>query len=478
MSYSKEPKITFKTFEDQNKFIDNALSLKYRYLCFAGSVRSGKTSAIMTLLIVLGIAFTGSKWYVVRKDVPTLKRTTIPTFHLVCPKRFLKNFNKSELIAEFYNGSQILFMGENASEDPDCNRFKGLEANGFFLSQAEELRKLTFETCKMRSGQWKLPEWRNDPDKMPPSLILLDANPCQNWLKTLFYTPWRSSSLPENMYFQQADIFKNPYLDQEYLEGLKDLPIELYNRFVKNNWEAVEDLNQLIPWEYIHQCRKRIREESNTDQGYYMGVDVGHLGNDKTNIYILKGYNIFKRISYDKTRTTDVADIVEKLIMEFNINSDNVTVDAVGIGAGVVDELLVRGYRVVAMRGGDTAVLKKYKGSNLKFKNWKALSYWIAREQLKKKTVGNFSNDLLVSDAGAIWYYIRGEKEIYVESKQELKKRIGRSCDDWDAFVYAIWSREKHNVLSTGVNNLSFISKTKDMIDQEEELDYAEAETI
>lgn len=468
--YVNKKKVLFETFEDQNIFIDNALSLKYKYLCYAGSVRAGKTSAILVLLIILCRAFPGSKWYVVRKDVPTLKRTTIPTFNIVCPPKFLKNFNRSELIADFYNGSRLIFMGENASEDPDLNRFKGLEANGFFLSQAEELRKLTFETCKMRSGQWKLPEWRKNPDKMPPSLILLDANPAQNWVKSLFYTPWRSKSLPENYYFQQADIFKNPHLDQNYLEGLKDLPIELYDRFVKNNWEAVEDLNQLVPWEYIHQCYKTFEDRFNENTNIYLGADVGHLGQDKTVIYLLRGFNIYKRLAYDKTRTTDVAEIIEKLILEFNIRADHITVDAVGIGAGVVDELYKRGYNVIAMRGGDKKILEKCREKNFRFANWKAWSYWLAREQLKQKRVGNFKRDLLISDAGAVWYYIRGEKEIFVESKNDLKKRIGRSCDDWDAFVYAIWSREHKRAMGMTEGNFSFLSKIDNKDEEEMEL--------
>jgi len=55
--------------------------------------------------------------------------------------------------------------------------------------------------------------------------------------------------------------------------------------------------------------------------------------------------------------------------------------------------------------------------------------------------VGNFKDNLLISDTGAINYYIKGDKVIWTEGKEDLKKRLGRSCDDWDAFVYAWWAR-------------------------------------
>ena len=434
----------FTPFDKQDDFMTAALSYKYNFLLLGGSIRAGKTMVILVLLILLCKIYPGSKWYVIRRDVPTLKRTTIPTFHLVCPIQFLESFNRSDLVATMTNGSCIYFMGENASEDPDCNRFKGLEANGFFLSQAEELRELTFDTCKMRYGQWKLPEWRKKPEMMPPKLIFLDVNPTQTWCKKVFYDKHIAKKLKAPYYCQLISIFDNPHLDADYLESLKTLPKEIYDRYVKALWDALDSLNQLVPWEAIHQCSKAI---ISSDETMSLGADIGHSGNDPTVMYLLKGPNVYKKFSYPKTRTTECRDIILKHQLEYSIASDHICVDAVGVGAGVVDELHERKVYVIAMKGGAREILKRCVHTQFKFTHWKAWSYWIAAEALKNKQIGNFNDELLKSDAGAIWYFIKNDMEIKTEGKDDLRKRIGRSCDDWDAFVYAWWAYKQHEIL-------------------------------
>ena len=193
----------FVPFEDQQNFINEVFKLKYRIMMFAGSIRAGKTWTCLAILIVLCKIYPKSRWYVIRRDLPSLKRTTIPTFSKIVPTSFVKSFNQSEYIVTFKNGSQIGFLEENYARDKDLNRLKGLEANGFFLNQAEELQEMTFNILISRSGQWKLP-------KMPPNLILLDSNPTQNWVKKVFYDRFRAKKLPEHIYYKVADIFKVP----------------------------------------------------------------------------------------------------------------------------------------------------------------------------------------------------------------------------------------------------------------------------
>jgi len=86
--------VLIKTFEDQDKYADAVFSGKYKYLLYGGSINSGKTVIGLTILIALCRVFAGSRWVVTRRDLPTLKRTSIPSFTRIVPSNFLLNPDK------------------------------------------------------------------------------------------------------------------------------------------------------------------------------------------------------------------------------------------------------------------------------------------------------------------------------------------------------------------------------------------------
>ena len=223
-------------FEDQNIFANAVFSDKFLTYVYAGSIRAGKTICIMTILLAYCKIFPGSKWIVIRKTRPSLKLTTLATFqHYVLPPGLKHVFNASDLIYSFpqWKNSQIIFMEESYDTDKDFKRFLGLEANGFFLSQAEDLQYGLYQAVISRAGQWKT-------EPMAPTAIFVDLNPTDQWPRELFNQPWVNGTLPENLYYQAADIFKNPYVTPKYLEDLKaSMTSKMYERFLLNNWSAM-----------------------------------------------------------------------------------------------------------------------------------------------------------------------------------------------------------------------------------------------
>ena len=69
----------------QQEFAKAVFSGDYRYLLYGGAIRGGKTIAILGLVLVLARIYKGSRWVVVRKDLPTIKRNTIPSFERIKP---------------------------------------------------------------------------------------------------------------------------------------------------------------------------------------------------------------------------------------------------------------------------------------------------------------------------------------------------------------------------------------------------------
>ncbi len=111
----------------------------YRRFAYGGAIRGGKTFVTLFILIILARKYANSRWHIVRKDMPALLTTTIPSFEKFKLNNLRWNRNPGNFFVEFQNGSRIYFKPESIDRDPYLSDFLGLETNGIFLEQAEEL---------------------------------------------------------------------------------------------------------------------------------------------------------------------------------------------------------------------------------------------------------------------------------------------------------------------------------------------------
>jgi len=125
-----EKQVLFAPFPKQEEFINAVLSGKYNFVCYGGSIRGGKTIALLGLFILLSRIYPGSRWAIVRKDLPVIKRNLYPSWDKVKPTSFIKSHNHDLHTVTFNNGSQIIFFPESYDTDKEQNRWRGLEVNG------------------------------------------------------------------------------------------------------------------------------------------------------------------------------------------------------------------------------------------------------------------------------------------------------------------------------------------------------------
>jgi PBSX family phage terminase large subunit len=227
---SSKVEVLFNPFPKQVEFIGAVFSRLYNFIMFGGAIRGGKTFAGIGALILLSKKHPKSKWVIVRDSLQTLKRTTIPSFFKICPQSFIKIYNQDTQTVTFTNGSQIIFFGENYADDKELNRFKGLECNGFLLEEVNECQEKTFNKCIERAGSHIIPD-------MPMPLILATCNPTSNWVKQLVYDRWKLDTLPKTWLYIPSKIHDNPFIPEEYLEALKQMPRYEYQVFVEGDWE-------------------------------------------------------------------------------------------------------------------------------------------------------------------------------------------------------------------------------------------------
>lgn len=416
----------FEFHSAQHEFVEALLSEQFLYMLYGGAIQGGKTTGVLSILLLLCKVFPGSRWAVVRKDGPSLTRNTIPSFNRIRPTNFI-TAPSGKGVARCANGSEILFFPESIDRDPDYDRWKGLMVNGFVLEEANELAEATFEKAIERAGTWKAKG-----SKQPAPYVLLTCNPARNWVMTRFYLPWKNGTIAAPYYFQRATPADNPHLTPAYRESLKNLPPHLYNRFVKGDWDVLDDPRQLISFEWLI-AATTIEPLPGKRR---MGVDVARFGDDYSAIAEGEGNAV---VALERIHGIDTHSLSARVRARMNdtaTNAQDVRIDVVGLGAGVVDNCRAEGFNVQEFNSSHSAPYDS-RWPSLKFKNKRSWAWWVAREMLR---TGQVCIDLadtsrLFQDLAAPMYKVSADKMVEVESKDSLKKRIGRSPDEGDAFV-------------------------------------------
>lgn len=155
-------------------------------------------------------------------------------------------------------------------------------------------------------------------------------------------------------------------------------------------------------------------------------LDVARFGDDKTVFTCRQGRVVFWQKAWAKVDTEDTAGRVKSEIDAF-LPPDQIAVDVIGVGAGVVDKLSRMYDCVVAVNSANR--VDDGKNFNLRAKMWDE-----AREWLKNGPVSLPNDTSLKSDLTALKYKFKGGLRL-MEDKSDAKKRGVKSPDYADSFV-------------------------------------------
>lgn len=459
---------TFEATEKQAELVEATLSGDYLYLAMGGGIRGTKTWGVLSLVVILCRIYPGSRWAIVRKDLPTLRRNTIPSFNKLRDRchGFVDDLNQGTWSYRCANGSEIIMFPESFKTDPELERWRGLEVNGFVLEEANELQQASANKAIERAGAWIIPSMPGDPEpEQPPPYVFFTFNPCDNWPRQWFYEPFMAGTLSKPYFYLPSTAADNPYIPDAVRKAWKNLPKAEYERFVEGNWQSITEPNQLIHSEWIWNA-KNVEHVPGENR---LGVDVARYGDDETVLARVNGNMLLCFDAYEQKSTEETARIVQKEITGENpINAPNVTVDGVGLGAGTVDVLRARRFKVRDFIGGAKPINRRIKApkpigyggmppkkpgdthrSLLRFKNRRAQAYWEAREALRKgehsinPDIPDEQMARLVADLTAIEYDIDSERVLSITSKDDLKLDNGRSPDYGDSYVMAHFNWER-----------------------------------
>ena len=222
----------------------------------------------------------------------------------------------------------------------------------------------------------------------------------------------------------------NPFLSENFLklaEAKKREDIDQY-RHIYLGETLVEGNNSIFNLSQIREIFEREVIEYN-DFKRNFGIDVAKYGDDETVIVDRQKTTINSIVKFSKKPLTYVADYISRNY-EKNII---INMDATGVGGGLVDILIQKGYTVIGVENNNKAIdeLKYANAFTEMCYNFKNIVQNITSKEVFD--VSQFCRTFSYDHKG----------RIIASSKTEYKKKFGRSPDIADAILLAFYEKQK-----------------------------------
>lgn len=427
--------------------------------------------------MLLGLALTDHRKSIIfRREFPQFREIILRIQEIVGDKG---NYNASSKVIETFDHRMVEF---GAVQYPaDVRKFQGRPHDfiGF-----DEITQFTY------SQYFTLKAWKRTIDPNQRTRIVATGNPPTTedgiwvidywapWLKKNHPNPARAGELrwfamvenryierengapfvfngetifPESRTFIPARVSDNPYyVNTQYHRTLQNIPEPLRSQLLKGDFSVSQqdDPWQVIPRRWIEAAVERWKSRSRPRDAQgkvipfsVIGVDVARGGDDKTVIARRAGSYFDVLRKYPGVQTPTGPDAAQLVIQAIEANCTPViNVDVIGVGSSVYDFL--KGHNLTvnslqsAERSSATDRLNKFHFANLRAEMW-----WKFREALDPASGEEIAlpdDPELISDLCAPRFSV-GISGIKIESKEQIKERLGRSPDSGEAVIYCAY---------------------------------------
>lgn len=355
---------------------------------------------------------------------------------IACLRQFQKNITDSSYqllidLIQQYGFSEFIWTNDTITNTNTGSTFifKGLDRNvettiksleGIDIAWIDEAQTITLKSIRILN-----PTIRKRGSKIIWTLNrLTNLDPVISYFIT---TPPRKDVWHLEVDYRIA--LKNGWLSDEILYEIEQCRIhhpEDYAHDYLGKALAISDKNIIQTAQVVEAMGREVDDEGAIE----VGVDVARLGGDRTVFVKRKGLKEIARASYTKKRTTEVCD----LLVNF-VGADKdvlIKIDDTGVGGGVTDEMIARGYNVIPINFGA-------KASNPdKYPNLISEAWFYLQSIIDNISITN-DKDLLVELSNREWKMdSKGRRG--VESKDDYKKRGFRSPDLADATILCFYT--------------------------------------
>lgn len=201
--------------------------------------------------------------------------------------------------------------------------------------------------------------------------------------------------------------------------------VKVYAKFPK------QESDTLIPLDWLEQA---IHREVKASPKKCLGCDIARFGPDRTVLMPMAGRQVYKP---DISQGQNVMESAGKVAVFLKANPHGCAhIDVIGIGAGVVDRCQEQDLSVVGVNVAEKPEDPK------KFADKRSELWYNARESFNPENpnASALPPDCpeLIAELSSVKYRFDSAGRIKVESKDEMKKRLGKSPDLADAYCLAL----------------------------------------
>jgi hypothetical protein len=246
---------------------------------------------------------------------------------------------------------------------------------------------------------------------------------------------------PETRTFIPSRITDNPFLvNTGYMTVLQSMPEPLRSQMLYGDFTAgtQDDAFQVIPTAWIDRAMARWSDKSPRGEMSAMGVDVARGGKDDT-VTACRHDTWIAPLVYTPGKETPDGQTGAAIVLVHRRDSAPVHVDGIGVGSSVVDQLRDANAQVVSVNVAEASHWHG-KGGNLSFANLRSELWWRMREALdplNDRGIALPPDKRLAQELATPKWRMQG-KTIYVQSREEIIKDIGRSPDAATAVILSM----------------------------------------
>ena len=173
-----------------------------------------------------------------------------------------------------------------------------------------------------------------------------------------------------------------------------------------------------------------------TEQAIVWGLDVARFGGDNSALCKRQGNTVLDIKTF---KSMDLMQLCGAVKAEYDTTTfenrpQEILVDVIGLGSGVVDRLAEQNLPVRGVNVAEAPSTKK-NYLNLRAELWFAIKDWLAQRDCRLP-----NNDELASELAAPQYKYTSSGKIKIESKDEMRKRGIKSPDRADALALTMAS--------------------------------------
>jgi len=408
---------------------------------YGGSAGAGKSWLGCLWIVTLCINYPGIRCLIGRTVLQQLKLTTLNTLFEVLQQMGMKSgehytFNGQSNVVTFNNKSEIVLKDlAYQPSDPNYDSLGGLELTAVFVDEAAQIPQLAYNILKSRI-RFKLNDYKLIPK------FLMTCNPGQVWLKKVFYIPFVQDTLQSNMKFVPALPTDNPHLPASYIDMLRSLPSAQRRRLLEGDWNYMEEDDSLFNFDHI--SNSVFKDTPNSNDKRYISVDVSRFGDDRSVAVVWNGLVVVEVLVYRKLSTIELSTEIKDLIAKWKVHPQQVVIDSDGVGGGVADQ--IRGVNFI----NNSKALHEQNFINLKSQCYVKLSELFKEGKISLNILDSSLVDELTQELLAVKLKdVDKDNKVAVQSKDEMKRILGKSPDLSDAIMMGMYFHIK-NQKATG----------------------------